>query len=110
MATQLFIDGEWVDAHGRTFPTVNPATGEVLAEVGARDHSDVDAAVAGARGALENPTWLEMNPVERANLLFKLADALEAAADEGARIETQAVGQPLGVSRNANIGTSIEHL
>ena len=110
MATQLFIDGEWVDAHGATFTTVNPATEEVLAEVGAADQSDVDAAVAAARGAFENPTWREMNPVERANLLFKLADALEAEADEVARIETQDVGQPLGVSRNANIGTSIEHL
>src|SRR5699024_11230922 len=91
MATQLFIDGEWVDAHGATFTTVNPATEEVLAEVGAADQSDVDAAVAAARGAFENPTWREMKPVERANLLFKLADALEADAYVVYSHETQDV-------------------
>lgn len=110
MATQLFIGGEWTDAHGTAFETINPATEEVITEVGAADPSDVDAAVAAARAAFEHPDWREMSPVDRANLLFRLADALEAAGDEVARIETTDVGQPFGVSRFANIGSSIEHL
>lgn len=110
MATQLFIDGEWATANGVAIPTINPATEEVIKEVGTATSGDVDAAVAGARRAFDDPTWREMSPVERANLIFRLADALEAEADDVARLESTDVGQPFGVARFANVATSIEHL
>ena len=57
---QLLIGGEWRDAEGgKTQPVVNPATEEVIAEVGSASKSDVDAAVAAGRAALNRP-WREM--------------------------------------------------
>ncbi|MDN5796404.1 MAG: aldehyde dehydrogenase family protein [Intrasporangium sp.] len=110
MPTKLFIDGEWTQGHGGSFETINPATEDVIEQVGAASAQDVEDAVAAARQAVENPEWREMSPVARAGLLFKLADALEADADEVARLESTDVGQPIGVARFANVGSSIEHL
>jgi 1-pyrroline dehydrogenase len=77
---------------------LNPATGETIAQVPAGTAEDVDAAVERAKGAL--PEWLETTPGERAEVLLKLADLLEANAEELARIESQNVGKPLGYARD----------
>src|SRR5689334_16893233 len=61
----LLIDGEWVEpSSGRTFPTVNPATGETLAEIGAGEAADIDRAVAAARRAFETGPWRRVTPAE----------------------------------------------
>jgi 1-pyrroline dehydrogenase len=91
-----FVGGEWVDAvEGGTAEIVNPATGEVIAEVPEGTEADVDRAVAAAKGAL--PEWLETTPGERALMLLKLADALEEHADELCRVESANVGKPMGI-------------
>ena len=78
------IGGEWVDAvDGGTEQIVNPATGEVIAEVPRGTEADVERAVKAAKDAL--PAWLETTPAERAGMLLELADAVEEHADELAR-------------------------
>src|SRR5436309_7927392 len=72
---------------------LNPATAEVIEQVPAGTAEDVDAAVERAKAAL--PGWLESTPAERAEILLKLADLIDANADELARIESRNVGKPL---------------
>lgn len=86
---QLFIDGTWVDAaNGKTFDVVNPATGEVLTQCQEADATDVDRAVKAARRALEDGPWGRMNGSEREKLLWRIADLIEANADELALLES----------------------
>jgi 1-pyrroline dehydrogenase len=77
---------------------INPSTGETISQVPAGTADDVDAAVERAKAAL--PEWLETTPGERAEVLLKLADVLEANAEELARIESRNVGKPLGYARD----------
>src|SRR6266566_5076589 len=93
------IGGEWVDAAGgETMEVLNPATGEVIAEVPQASAADVDRAVQAAKKAL--PDWLETTPGERAELLLKLADAIDDHADELAELESRNVGKPLAYARD----------
>jgi 1-pyrroline dehydrogenase len=93
------IGGEWVDAAGgETMEVLNPATGEVIAEVPRASAEDVDRAVQAAKEAL--PDWLETTPGERAELLLKLADAIDGHADELAELESRNVGKPLAYARD----------
>ncbi len=96
---QNFVGGEWVDGLGDgTMEVLNPATGEVIAEVPRGSQADVDRAVEAAKRAL--PEWLETTPQERSELLLKLADAIDAHADELAQIESTNVGKPLPYARD----------
>jgi 1-pyrroline dehydrogenase len=98
-AYKNFVGGEWVDAaSGETMEVVNPATGETIAEVPRCSAEDVDRAVAAANSAL--PAWLDATPKERGELLHKLADVLEANAEELAQLESVNVGKPLMASRD----------
>jgi 1-pyrroline dehydrogenase len=93
------VGGEWVDADGgETMEVVNPATGETIAEVPAASAEDVDRAVQAAKKAW--PEWRETTPGERAELLLKLADAVEEHADEIAEIESRNVGKPLSYAKD----------
>jgi 1-pyrroline dehydrogenase len=94
-----FVGGEWVEAvEGGTMEVLNPSTGETIAEVPAGTAADVDRAVDAATQAL--PEWLDSTPGERAELLLKLADILDANAEELAAIESRNVGKPLGYARD----------
>ncbi len=96
---ELFIDGEWVQpASGKTFATIDPSTEETIGEVARGDATDVDRAARAADHALRGP-WSRMTPAERGRLLLKLADAITAAKDEIALMETLDVGKPLKESR-----------
>jgi 1-pyrroline dehydrogenase len=91
---QNFVGGEWVDAaEGGVEQIVNPATGEVIAEVPKGTEADVDRAVQAAKRAY--PEWRETTPGERAEVLLKLADVIDENAHELAQIESQNVGKPL---------------
>src|SRR5918999_6472809 len=94
-----FVGGEFVDAvEGGTAEVLNPATGETIAEVPNGTQADVDRAVEAAKKAL--PEWRETTPQERAEMLLKLADALEEHSDELAAVESQTVGKPLAAARD----------
>jgi aldehyde dehydrogenase (NAD+) len=98
--TRLFINNDWVDpVEGKTFDTLNPATGEVIARVAAATAPDVDRAVKAARRALESGPWATMDAVERGRLLFKLADLVEKNAEELAALESLNCGKTIRDSR-----------
>ncbi len=98
-AYKNLVGGEWVDAaSGETMDVINPATGETIADVPRCSAEDVDRAVAAANTAL--PAWLDATPKERSELLHKLADVLDANAEELAQLESLNVGKPLMASRD----------
>src|SRR5258708_10365335 len=78
--TKLLINNRWVPSQsGKTFPTINPATGEEICQVAEADAGDVDNAVKAARTAFEGP-WRKMHASERGRLLHRLADTLQKNA------------------------------
>jgi betaine-aldehyde dehydrogenase/aminobutyraldehyde dehydrogenase len=96
--TKNFVGGQWVDGvDGQTMDVLNPATGEVVAQVPRGSAADVDRAVEAAQAAL--PEWLETTPGERSAMLLALADAIDEHAEELARLESLNVGKPLAVAR-----------
>ena len=96
---QNFVGGEWVDsAGGETMEVLNPATGDAIAEVPNAAAEDVDRAVQAAKKALGE--WRETTPGERAEMLLKLADAIEEHTDELAELESRNVGKPLSYARD----------
>ena len=107
---KLLINNEWRDASsGKTMDVVNPATEEVIATVAAADKSDLDAAVAAARAALNGP-WGKMSARDRGKLVSRLADRLFERADEVARLETLHNGKPIFESRQIEIPAAAECL
>jgi len=107
---KMLIGGNWVEAaSGETFETINPSTGQVIANVASAGETDVDRAVAAARAAFEGP-WSKVKPDERTRLLLKLADLIEANAEELALLETLDVGRPIQFSRMIDIQGAIGQL
>jgi aldehyde dehydrogenase (NAD+) len=101
---KLFIGGKWVEASsGRTFSTINPATGEALAEIAEADERDVDAAVQAARRAFESGPWAEMSASDRGRLLWKIGDLIDGHADELGLLETLDNGKPIFESRQVDM-------
>nr|WP_028662909.1 aldehyde dehydrogenase family protein [Saccharomonospora halophila] len=103
-----FLGGEFVDGSGTPLRSVNPATEEVLAEVGTAGPADVDAAVKAARKAFER-TWAPMPGAERAKYVFRIARLLQERARELAVLETLDNGKPIRESRDADIPTAAAH-
>jgi acyl-CoA reductase-like NAD-dependent aldehyde dehydrogenase len=92
--TKLFIGGEFVDAvGGETLPILNPHDGSELAQIALAGRADVESAVGAATAASEG--WATTSAAERGRYLGKLADAIDAAADELARLESTDTGHPL---------------
>ena len=107
---QLLIGGEWRDAEGgKTQPVINPATEEVIAEVGSASRGDVDAAVAAARAALTGP-WRKMSARERGRVIWRVGERLTEKIDEVARLETLHNGKPITESRHIEIPMAAECL
>lgn len=108
---QLLIDGKWVAARsGKTFDAINPATGEVLAGVASGDAEDVAEAVAAARRAFDHGPWSRMRGIDRAKLLWKLADKIEENAEELATLDSLDNGMPIRMARDFDIPGAIETL
>jgi phenylacetaldehyde dehydrogenase len=108
---QLLIGGKWRPASsGKVLDVFDPATGEVFAQAAAGEAADIDAAVKAARHALEQSAWRTTSPAERARLLWKLSDAIEANAAELALLETLDNGMPLWVAQMWNIPKAVECL
>jgi len=102
---KMLIDNHWVDAvSGKTFPTYDPSTGEVLAQVAEGDRADIDLAVKAARKAFDNGPWRnKMTPSERGRLMWKLADLIEKHLEEFAFLESLDNGKPLTIARVADV-------
>ena len=97
-----FIDGQSAEAaDGRTEPVLNPATGQEIAQAPLSSAEDVDRAVAAARRAF--PGWRDKTPGERSLALLRLADAVEARADEFAELEAVNAGKPIEAVKSDEI-------
>lgn len=112
LQTQLFIDGEFVDAtDGKTFETINPATEDKLADVASASADDVDRAVAAARRQLQpGSDWQKMKPRDRGKVLWKLADILMQRAAEIGTVETLDNGKPIFESQFVDTPAAAECL
>ena len=105
--TKLLINNRWVPSEsGKTFATINPSTGEEICQVAEADAADVDKAVKAARAAFEGP-FRKMRASERGRLLYRLADLIEANADELARLETLDNGKPLSIARAVDVAKTV---
>ncbi len=92
---RLLIGGHWVEAlSGKTFDSVNPATGKVIAQLAEGGEEDVDRAVAAARTAFEGP-WGKFKPFDRQALMLKIADTVERHFDDLCTLETLDMGAPI---------------
>jgi len=106
--TKLLINGKWVDSvSGKTFPTINPSTGEAITQVAEADAADVDKAVAAARAAFDKGPWRKMSASQRGVLMNRLADLIEKHADELAQLEALDNGKPAHVARAADLPLTI---
>ncbi|HYF52535.1 MAG TPA: aldehyde dehydrogenase family protein [Planctomycetota bacterium] len=106
---KLLIDGKWLAAaSGKTFTSVNPATGDVLANVAEGDAADVESAVKAARAAFEKGPWRSMTPSERGRMIWKLADLLEKHTEEFAQLESLDNGKPVAVARAADVPLAVD--
>jgi acyl-CoA reductase-like NAD-dependent aldehyde dehydrogenase len=107
---KMLIGGQWVaSASGKTFDTINPSTGEVLAKVAEGDAEDINRAVAAARKAFESGPWPKLTPSQRGRLLWKVAELIEQNAEELAQLETLDNGKPIKYSRAADIPLTADH-
>jgi len=105
---KLLIDGKWVGAKGgKSFESIDPSNGEILAKIPRASSDDVDAAINAARKALAG-SWGEMTPNERGKILWKIAELIEANIDELAELESLDQGKPLYVGRWAEIPGAAE--
>src|SRR5687767_849561 len=107
---KMLIGGQYVEARsGDTLPVENPATGDVLTTVPAGDADDADLGVRAARAAFEGE-WSAVTPSDRSCLLWRLADLVEANADELAQLITLEMGKPFQVARHAELADAVEML
>lgn len=105
---QLYIGGKWRDAEdGKTFDVYNPANGEFMCKCAAASKADVDDAVKAAWAAF--PAWKKTSPAERAAILLKIADIIDANKDHLAMIETLDNGKPIRETSNIDVPMSSDH-
>jgi len=111
MTHQLWIDGAWSAGSGAVMTVENPATGRPLAEVADASRADVGRAVAAARAAFYDGRWSRLTPAERSKTLWKLADLMEARAEELARVESENTGKPYAyLSLGGDVPFAIDNL
>src|SRR5919199_2264915 len=107
---EMFVGGDWVpSASGETQEVLNPATGDVIAEVPRGSDEDVDRAVKAARKAFDDD-WFDTTPGERGEMLMKLAARIEENAVEFVDIESANVGKPRTVVADEEMPATIDNL
>ncbi len=106
--TDAFIDGAFRHAlSGDRFATENPATGAQLDTVAAGDAADIDLAVAAARRAFDDGRWSHRSPAERKAVLLRLADLIEANAEELAMLDSLEAGKPITDCRETDLPETV---
>src|SRR5581483_1480809 len=106
---KMLIDGKWVDSvSGKTFPTYDPSTGKVMAQIAEGDSADVDLAVKSSRRAFDKGAWRKMSASERGRLIWKLGDLLEKNLEEFAQLESIDNGKPVAVARVADVPLAVD--
>jgi acyl-CoA reductase-like NAD-dependent aldehyde dehydrogenase len=108
---RMLIGADWREAaDGRTFVTLDPATGEELAQVPYASAADVDRAVAAARAAFDEGPWTgKITAPERSRVLYRVAELIEDAAEELAQIEALDNGKPVRYAKVVDVRLAAEH-
>ncbi|KAL3818635.1 hypothetical protein ACJIZ3_004540 [Penstemon smallii] len=102
--TKLLLNGKFVDsASGKTFPTLDPRTGEVIAHVAEGDAEDINRAVSAARKAFDEGPWPRMSAYERSRIMLRFADLVEKHILELAQLETWDNGKPYEQALNSEL-------
>ncbi len=108
-ATKLLINNRWIASEsGKTFATVNPATGEEICQVAEADAADVEKAVKAARAAFDSGPWRKTPASERGRLLLRLAELIEDHADELAALESLDNGKPVSVAKAVDVAATAD--
>ena len=106
LSTALLIDGELVAGEGLAEPIFNPATGEVLTRIAEASNEQLESAIQAAHRAFSS--WSRTTPQQRSLILLAIADALQAQADELARLEALNCGKPLHLARQDDLPAAID--
>jgi len=105
---QAFIDGEFTASRsGQTLPTIDPATGTIIADVAACSQADVDRAVTAARRSFDDGRWSRSASAERRRVLLRLAGLIEDHADEFAVLDSRDTGKPVRDARLADVPAAV---
>ncbi len=106
---RMHINGQWVEGQaGTLIDVIEPSTGGLLTRITDATDSDVDRAVAAARAQFDGGLWSQFKPLERERLLHRLADVIEAHAQELAEIESVDSGKSLAIARAADLPGTID--
>ena len=109
-APQLYINGEWVDSSGgETIDVEDPSSGKVISKVVEATDKDIDRAVAAARAAFDDGRWRNLPPIVREKTMHRIADLIEANADELAELEAIDVGKPKGMAGVVDVPGAAAH-
>ena len=104
-----FVGGQHVDAaDGRTAEVINPVTGEAYAVAPVSGTADVDAAMTAAAAAFDG--WRDATPSERQRALLRIADAIEARAEEMVDVECENTGKPRGLTTSEEIPPMLDQI
>jgi betaine-aldehyde dehydrogenase len=105
---QIYYDGRLQSSNGPNFTSINPATGQVQANIGSASQGDIEAAITSAKRAF--PSWSQTPPTERARVLQKAVSLLRERNDEIARIETHDTGKPYSETSTVDVVTGADVL
>ena len=107
-ATKLLINNRWTESQsGKTFATVDPATGKEICQVAEADAAGVEKAVRAARAAFEKGPWRKTSASERGRLLHRLADLIERNGDELAHLESLDNSKPVSVAKAVDVAATV---
>ena len=109
-AVGSYLDGSYIAGPERDLKVFNPASGEVLTQVGLADEGTVDQAVSIAKAAFDNKLWRGMKPAQRERILLRFADLVEQHGEELAQIETLNQGKSINITRMLDVGYSVDFM
>lgn len=105
-----FIDGQPIPAQGSYSPVLNPATGEVIAQVADASQADLDRAVASAHRAWRSGVWAGLRPADRERILLDFSALVQAHGEELAQLETLSQGKSINIARMLDVGATVEFM
>ena len=109
-AGKMLIDGKWVAAaSGKTFDAIDPASESVICQLALGDKEDIDRAVKAARKAFDDSDWSRVRPAHRERLMLKLADLIEANAEELAQLESLDNGKLVFFARIVDVAGTVDY-
>jgi phenylacetaldehyde dehydrogenase len=94
MPRPMLVGGRWIQGSGPQLPVLDPGSARTIAHVSSAGREDVDRAVTAARRSFDSGNWRHRTPAERARILWRIADLIEAHAEELAELETLDSGKP----------------